>query len=90
MFKLAAAGLAIFVAGAIKFTLHLGRSPSLEDYLAFRCASAGTAESAWLNHSVLSSAHCWGCYAMAAGIALLALGLLQRAREMRTTAAGRS
>lgn len=90
MFKLAAAGLAIFVAGAIKSTLHLGRQPSLEDYLAFRCGGAGLSESVLLNHSVLSWAHCWGCYAMAAGAALLALALLQRVLERRATADSRS
>lgn len=90
MSKLAAAGLAIFVAGAIKFALHLGRTPSLEDYLAFRCGGADTAGSALLNHSVLNWAHCWGCYAMVAGAALLVLALLRRVREVKSTAAGRS
>lgn len=72
MFKLAAAGLAIFLAGAIKFALHLGRSPTLEDYLAFRCGGPEASESLLLPHALFSLAHCWGCYAMAAGAALMA------------------
>lgn len=72
MFKLAAAGLAIFLAGATKFALHLGRSPTLEDYLAFRCGGPEASESLLLPHALFSLAHCWGCYAMAAGAALMA------------------
>ncbi|MGA1342467.1 MAG: hypothetical protein ACO33A_05380 [Hyphomonas sp.] len=72
MFKRAAAGLAVFLAGAVRFALHLGRSPTLEDYLAFRCAGSAAADSFLLPGTLLSLGHCWGCGAMAAGAGLMA------------------
>ena len=71
MFKRAVAGLAVFLAGAVRFALPPGRSPTLEDYLAFRCAGAGAADSAFLPEALLNLGHCWGCSAMAAGAGLM-------------------
>jgi hypothetical protein len=89
MFKLAAAGLAIFLAGAIKFALHLGRSPTLEDYLALRCGGPEASESLLFPHGLFSLAHCWGCYAMAAGAALLALAAVSQFTSAQKRAGGR-
>lgn len=81
MWKLAALGIAALTAGAVKFTANLaalGRQATLQDYLAMRCggeaAQAGT-------HDVLAQAmlHCWGCYAMVAGAALIAFAAWQSA-----------
>jgi hypothetical protein len=63
--------MAVFLAGAVRFALPLGRSPTLEDYLAFRCAGSGGADSAVLPEALLSLGHCWGCPAMAAGAGLM-------------------
>jgi hypothetical protein len=82
MLKFLIAGAALFVAGALKLTEEvrlLGRTPTLEDYLAFRC---GGSEAAALtgSHGDLASVlfHCWGCYAMAAGAAIIAASLMTR------------
>ena len=89
MFKLAAAGLAIFLAGAIKFALDLGRSPTLEDYLAFRCGGPEASESLLLPYALFSLAHCWGCYAMAAGAALMVWVAVSQLASTRKQAVGR-
>ena len=89
MFKLAAAGLAFLLAGAIKFALHRGRSPTLDDYLAFRCRGSETGESVLFSHTLLNLAHCWGCYAMAAGAALVAWVAVSQIASTRKHAGGR-
>jgi len=63
--------MAVFLAGAVRFALAPGRSPTLEDYLAFRCAGGGGADSAVLPEALVSLGHCWGCPAMAAGAGLM-------------------
>lgn len=74
MWKLAATGGVLLIAGAAKFADHLNRVPTLEDYLAFRCGGTGmAAEPGTLGHALLSAGHCWGCYAMALGAGLLAV-----------------
>lgn len=81
MWKPAATGSALFVAGALKFAEHLNRVPTLEDYLAFRCGPSGTGQDvSALGHFLGSAGHCWGCYAMAAGAALVALSAWRWAR----------
>jgi len=76
MWKLAATGAALLVAGAVKFTAYLNRTPTLEDYLAFRCGPSEQASLAGsVGHTLLSWAHCWGCYAMMAGAVMLLLGM---------------
>lgn len=73
MWKIAALGTALAAAGAAKFNATLaeaGRQATLQDYLAMRCAGIAQ-ESA--GHGIMAQAllHCWGCYAMAAGAALV-------------------
>lgn len=77
MWKLAATGAALLIAGAVKFTAYLNRTPTLEDYLAFRCGPSEQASLAGsVVHTLLNWAHCWGCYAMAAGAALMLFAML--------------
>ena len=84
MWKLAATGAALLITSAVKFTAYLNRTPTLEDYLAFRC---GPSEQASLvgsaGHTVLNWAHCWGCYAMAAGAAMLILAMIAALSQRR-------
>lgn len=81
MWKPAATGSALFVAGALKFAEHLNRIPTLEDYLAFRCGPSGAGQDvSALGHFLGSAGHCWGCYAMAAGAALVAVSAWRWAR----------
>jgi hypothetical protein len=81
MWKPAAAGSVLFVAGALKFAEHLNRVPTLGDYLAFRCGPSGAGQDvSALGHLLDSAGHCWGCYAMAAGAALVAVSAWRWAR----------
>lgn len=73
MWKIAALGTALAAAGAVKFNTHLaelGRQATLQDYLAMRCGSVAPGGAA---HDIQAQAlmHCWGCYVMAAGAAIL-------------------
>lgn len=73
MWKFAVTGSILFVAGALKFAEHLNRTPTLEDYLAFRCGPAGAAlETNMLAQATHAFGHCWGCYAMSVGVAFVA------------------
>lgn len=90
MWRYLTAGALLFAAGALKLTEQvrlMGRTPTLEDYLAFRC---GTGDEAALvtTHSDLASVlfHCWGCYAMAAGAAIVAASLIRRTATTRLAA----
>ena len=86
MWKTAALGAALTATGAVKFSSHLaemGRQATLQDYLAMRCGGgaplpAPGAEATEIMASALM--HCWGCYAMAAGVAMVAFVLWQAAR----------
>lgn len=85
MLKWMFSGAALLVVGAIKFALYLGRTPTLEDYLAFRCGASTNAASGALHvDGLLPFAHCWGCYAMAAGAAILLVGAVQAIRQAAT------
>lgn len=84
MWKLAATGAALLIAGAVKFTAYLNRTPTLEDYLALRCGPSEQASLAGsVGHTLLSWAHCWGCYAMAAGAAMLVVALIMTLAQRR-------
>ena len=84
MWKFAATGAALLVAGAVKFTTYLNRTPTLEDYLAFRCGLSEQASLAGSGaHTLLNWAHCWGCYAMAAGAATLLLAMFMALFQRR-------
>ncbi len=77
MWKLAATGAALLIAGAVKFMAYLNRTPTLEDYLALRCGPSEQASlTGSVGHTLLNWAHCWGCYAMAAGAALMLFAML--------------
>lgn len=84
MWKLAAAGAALLIAGAVRFAAYLNRTPTLEDYLAFRCGpSEQMSLASAAGHTLLNWAHCWGCYAMAAGAALLLMAMLAALAQRR-------
>lgn len=86
MWKPAVLGAALTTTGAVKFSSQLaemGRQATLADYLAMRCGGSAPlpvsgAETGDL--MALAVMHCWGCYAMAAGVAILAFALWQSAR----------
>jgi hypothetical protein len=91
MWKPAATGSALFVAGAAKFAVHLNRVPTLEDYLAFRCGAPGSGKDvSALEHLLGSAGHCWGCYAMAAGAAIVAVAAWHWARNAARVARPRN
>lgn len=76
MLKVAATGATLIVAGSVQFAHHLNRPPALADYLAFRCGAADPAAGQGPLGEVLHAAgHCWGCYAMAIGAALIAISV---------------
>lgn len=84
MWKLTAAGGMLLTGGAIRFAAFLNRVPTLEDYLAFRCGPSQVARMPLsTGHVMLDWAHCWGCYAMAAGAGILALSLIRMAVQTR-------
>ncbi|MFN7179534.1 hypothetical protein [Hyphomonas sp.] len=90
MWRYLTAGTLLLVTGALKMTGEvrlMGRAPTLEDYLAFRCG-AGDEAALVTAHGDLASVlfHCWGCYAMAAGAAILAAGLIRQAASARLAA----
>jgi hypothetical protein len=78
MWKWMMSGLALLVAGSVRFAFHLNRTPTLEDYLTFRCGgqAAGTG-SAFHIDALASAGHCWGCYAMAIGAAMIVAAAAQ-------------
>jgi len=91
MWKLAATGCSLLVAGAVQFTAFLNHTPTLEDYLAFRCGpSAQAAISDAAGRTLIGFAHCWGCYAMAIGVGLLLLAAVQAMARSREEAWRRS
>ena len=82
MWKPAATGSALLVAGALQLAAHLNRAPTLEDYLAFRCGPPGAGQDVTaLAHLLGPAGHCWGCYAMAAGAALVGVTAWRWARN---------
>ena len=91
MWKLAGFGSALTLAGAIKFSSQvseLGRQAVLQDYLAFRCGAGASGVDAGVHGSnslALAAMHCWGCYAMAGGAAILAMIALRAVMAPRRT-----
>lgn len=83
MWKMPALGTALIATGAVKFNAHLGemgRQATLQDFLAMRCGGGAPlpAPGTQTNEIMaLAAMHCWGCYAMAAGVAILAFTLWQ-------------
>lgn len=86
MWKPAAFGAALTATGAVKFSSHLaemGRQATLQEYLAMRCGGGAPLPVSSPEASEfisLAAMHCWGCYAMAAGAAMLAFALWRTAR----------
>jgi hypothetical protein len=84
MWKTAGLGGALAAIGAVKFNsqlAELGRQATLQDYLVMRCGGGSPLPGAE-THEVMALAamHCWGCYAVAAGVALLGFAMWQAAR----------
>lgn len=85
MWKYAAFGAALIAAGSIRLNSHLaelGREAALQDFLAVRCGGGAPLPGAGHvanDGMLLAAAHCWGCYAMAAGVAVLGFALWQLA-----------
>ncbi len=87
MWKTAATGGVLLIAGAARLAEHINRAPTLQDYLAFRCGSDSQAFGpGTLDHTLLSIGHCWGCYAMALGAALLLFAALRATHPARKSA----
>ena len=83
MSKLATLGLAMVLAGSARMAEHAPAPLTLEDYLAFRCGdSTSLSVGSSLEHAV-SHAHCWGCYSIVAGAALMVLAVWQTLRAQR-------
>ncbi|PKP79847.1 MAG: hypothetical protein CVT79_17835 [Alphaproteobacteria bacterium HGW-Alphaproteobacteria-18] len=86
MWKMAALGSALTATGAVKFTNHvseMGRQATLQDFLAMRCGGGAPLPTPGAETNelmALAAMHCWGCYAMAAGVAMLVFALWQTAR----------
>lgn len=85
MWKIASLGAGLAVTGWVKFNAHLagmGREATLQDYLAMRCGGEAGLPVAGAETSdllTLAAMHCWGCYALAAGVAMLGFALWQAA-----------
>ncbi len=87
MWKWMITGAALLVAGALRFGQHLNRTPTLEDYLAFRCGGQTSGAASLFHMDALASAgHCWGCYAMALGALMIAVTALRAVSTMGTGA----
>lgn len=84
------AGTLLFVAGALKLTeqVQLMRlTPTLEDYIAFRCGTGDEAALMTAHGDVASVLlHCWGCYAIGIGAAIVVWGLLRQMAAARLAA----
>lgn len=95
MWKLAGLGAGLAVTGSIKFSAHLagmGREAVLQDYLAMRCGAGAGLPVAGAETSdllTLVAMHCWGCYALAAGVAMLGFALWQAVRPRLQRLRGR-
>ena len=85
MWKWMISGLALLVAGSVRFAFHLNRTPTLEDYLAFRCG--GETAGAFHIDALASAGHCWGCYAMAIGATMIVVTAAQMAGRHMSGAA---
>lgn len=95
MWKFVLTGLALFAAGWVKQAEHvaeLGREATLESFLALRCGGEASA-SAIPGIETASALHCWGCYAMAAGAAMVLFAgyaeLTSRRKRLAERGAGR-
>lgn len=76
MWNFAVTGSVLLIAGALRTAKYLNRTPTLEDYLAFRCVPAGAApDTDMLAQAAHVFGHCWGCYAMASGAAFVAFAV---------------
>lgn len=72
MLKIASAGVAVLVSGALQLAHSLDRPLALAEYLAFRCGSEDSAFGpGTIGHAVLAAGHCWGCFAVATGAGLV-------------------
>ena len=68
------------IAGAMKLSASIaahGRQAVLQDYLALRCSGGAPAapEASLADPAMSILLHCWGCYALLAGLLLLLAGL---------------
>jgi hypothetical protein len=82
MWKSATTGLVLLAVGAAKFAEHTSRTPSLEDYLAFRCAPGASAlDAGTASHMMASNLHCWGCPVLAIGAGLVAFAAFSAVRS---------
>lgn len=84
MWKYAAFGAALIAAGSVRLNSHLaelGREAALRDFLSVRCGGAPLPGVGHMANDglLLAVAHCWGCYAMAAGVAILVFAVWRQA-----------
>lgn len=67
------AGGFLLVAGLLKIWQHTSAPKTLEDYLAFRCGSAGASHT---DSFLTFAGHCWGCPVATVGAAMILVSLL--------------
>ncbi|MEL6858325.1 MAG: hypothetical protein AAFO74_08050 [Pseudomonadota bacterium] len=77
-------GLLIMGIGALKTWMHMGTIT----VVALPTCNGKTVTLALGPSNWLEQAHCWGCYAFAFGLALVALALFRQFRERRSVAYG--
>ena len=73
---------AMIVIGSLKTWLHMGTIP----VLSLPSCNGETLTVAMSNASWLERAHCWGCYMLVAGLALLAIAVAEQATKRRSVA----
>lgn len=73
MRKWLTAGAFLLITGFLKIWQHTSAPKTLEDYLAFRCGSAGEAHG---DSFLTFFGHCWGCPVATAGAAMIIVSLM--------------
>lgn len=75
-------GLVMIALGSVKTWLHMGSVP----LLSLPTCTGETVTIALTGSSWLERAHCWGCYMLVGGLAIVLLSLVQQHRERRSVA----
>lgn len=76
-------GLALIAVGGLKTWLHMGSVP----VLSLPMCSGKTVTLKASSTSWFEQAHCWGCYALAAGLILVSFAAVKAARQRRSVTA---
>lgn len=76
-------GLALIAVGGLKTWLHMGSVP----VLSLPMCSGKTVTISASSANWFEQAHCWGCYALATGLILVAIAAINAVRERRSVTA---